>query len=427
MLKAPYTSSASAVADVMIVVMPHLGILDSWLPILDELKRREAGISVSAVAPDPKLLARSQPEDFLLDRCRSLIDCVLSRSYGEPWRRFESFNQAAVYAREHAQHLYRRPIETFYARFPGLTAVLDRMTPRARVVLSDVSLLERSTMRGLRHASRKMPWFSLPHGIDPRILKLGRRTREGIKGIGITIYASSEAEARHYDESYGVPQSQVKVVGVPRHDQRWIKRLRESYRGQPDEKGRYIFLASRPVNERTFPAAQKTEALQALKTLADQLDCRVLVRLHPLETGFDKGIIENVFDKHVLGKTWSYSTLPPMVAAEGALFAVTLFSSVAIDMLAIEVPVIELCDFAGLTESPNLVHDIDGRLTSIYQQSGLVLGAANVEQLTLRAGQILDGRDAVLARLKSAYSRTYANPESSVGFIVQDILAALRE
>ena len=229
----------------------------------------------------------------------------------------------------------------------------------------------------------KASWFSLPHGIDPRVSKLARRTREGPQGVGITIYASSVAEARHYDELYGLPRSQVKVVGVPRHDQRWIRRLREHYRGQPGEKGKYIFLASRPVNEQNFPPVQKIEALQALKTLADQLDCRVLVRLHPLETGFDKDIIESVFGKDVLGKTWSYSTLPPMVAAEGALFAVTLFSSVAIDMLAIDVPVIELCDFADLTELPNLVHDIDGRLTSIYQQSGLVLGAANFEQLNL--------------------------------------------
>ena len=250
---------------------------------------------------------------------------------------------------------------------------------------------------------------------------------KGPKAIGITIYASSMAEARHYDESYGLPRSQVKVVGVPRHDQSWIRRLREHYRGQPTEKGKYIFLASRPVNERTFPPARKIEALQALKTLADQLDCRVLVRLHPLETEFDKGIIESVFEKQVLGKTWSYSTLPPIVAAEGALFAVTLFSSVAIDMLATEVPVIELCDFADLTESPNLVHDNDGRLTSIYQQSGLVLGAANFEQLTLCAAQIRNGRDAVLASLKAAYSRTYASPDLSVELIVQDILAALSQ
>ena len=88
MLKAPYTGSASAVADVMIVVMPHLGILDSWLPILDELKRRETRISLSAVAPDPKLSGAIATGGFFVG---SLQRPHRLRAVQEVWRALGPF------------------------------------------------------------------------------------------------------------------------------------------------------------------------------------------------------------------------------------------------------------------------------------------------------------------------------------------------
>jgi hypothetical protein len=427
MLKGLRPGAASAVADVMIIVVPHLGILDSWLPILDELKRREAPVSVSAVVPDRKRLVRSQREDFLLDHCNALVDSVFTRMFGEPWTRFETFHQAAIYARERDSHSpgrQSRRIEELYHRFPHAMTVLDRWTPKAKVVLSDVSLLDRPTMEPLRHKLRRASWFSLPHGIDPRVPPLRSGTRSGTCGLDITIYASSELEAAHYEESCGVPNSRIKVVGVPRHSKQWLRRLRDSY-GSQAEKGKFIYVASRPVHKTSFPPAKKTDALQALRALSHELNCILLVRPHPAETEVDRAIIERALGKERMGESWSYSLLPAIVAADGALFAVTMFSSVAVDMLAIDVPAIELFDFSHLTDTPSLVPDVKGRLTSIYRRAGLVLAASNFPELKEKASEILADRNTILTKLKLAYGRSYADPRNSMDIVVGDITEAL--
>jgi len=278
-------------------------------------------------------------------------------------------------------------------------------------------------MVGLRFKSRRACWFSLPHGIDPR-LPLVHGQRRSAYGPDVRICASSEAEAKHYHEWYGVPESRVKIVGVPRHNKSWIGRLRDHYGRGPAEKGHFIFLASRPVNKNNFPPVRKRKLLEALRTVADDLGCNIVVRLHPKETEADRLIIEHSFGGDRLGDSWNYSTLPAMIGADGALFAATMFSSVAVDMLAVDVPAIELFDFVGLS-NPSLVPDSAGRMRSIYQHSGLVYGAANLAELEAAARAIVTDRNTVLTELQDAYHGIYANPSNAINAIVGDLTEAL--
>jgi len=404
--------------------MPHLGILDSWLPVLDELKHRNVQTRIVAAAPHWKRLASSQSQDFLLHQCDSLVGSVFTRKFGEAWRRFDSFGQAASYVRTDMQPLGGRWIEALQRRFPRISAAIDRQTPTARVVLSDVDLLDQTAMQGVLHRSRDSYWFSLPHGIDPRIPALRARTSNANK-LNIKVYASSEQEAAHYRNAYGVPESRVETVGVPRHGRQWIQRLRERHPNRTKEGDRFIFLASRPVNKNNFPTFRKMELLRDLRALADRLDCRVVVRVHPAETDVDKSIIETALGKEHEGSRWSYTVLPAMSAAQGAVFAITMFSSVAVDMLAIEVPPVELFDFSGVAHIPSLVPDGKEGLTSIYRHLGLVLGASSFTELESKVATILSDRNAVLKELKAAYHRAYASPDNAIDTIVTDISEAL--
>ena len=336
---------------------------------------------------------------------------------------FDSFDQAVSHSAEAVHRVRRRPLETLYRLFPRVTALLDGGVPQSKAILTDIDILDVPAMKGLRYKSRRACWFSLPHGIDPR-LPLVPGQRRSAHGLDIRIYASSEAEARHYHEWYGVPESRIKIVGVPRHSKSWIGRLRDYYGRGPAEKGRFIFLASRPVNRNNFPPARKRELLEALRTVADELECNIVVRLHPKETDADRSIIEHSFGRERLGDGWNYSTLPAMIGADGALFAATMFSSVAVDMLAVDVPAIELFDFAGLS-NPSLVPDLAGHVRSIYQHLGLVYGAANLAELEAGARAIVTDRVTVLTELKDAYNRTFADPGNAINTIVGDLTEAL--
>ena len=420
-----YANSSAQYADVAIVVLPHLGIVDSWLPVLSVLRQKFQPLSICAVAPDVGQLSRARTDDFLLSSCDAILDGVASRRFGEGWTHYSNFNDAVEHARDHKERAYGRIIESFQCRFPTLAAIVDQKTPRAKIALSDFLLGNRPMMRALRKTLQGATWFSLPHGIDPRLSKIGEGKHMGTSvRIPMTVYAASAAEARLYEEAYSLRSSDIKVVGIPRHNRRWIDTLTHHYAAESGDRD-FIFLASRPVSEKSFTEPKKRQAVHDVKKLAARLGCKILVRLHPLEGDEDRSIFDSVLGREPYGEVWSYTTKPALVAGRGALFAITFFSSVAVDMLAIDVPVIELCDFSDLTKSQNLVRDHHGHLTSVYQQTGLVCGAANYPQLEAHALQILADRNGVLEELKSAYEKVYANPEQGVDVIANDILEAL--
>ena len=114
-----------------------------------------------------------------------------------------------------------------------------------------------------------------------------------------------------------------------------------------------------------------------------------------------------------------------MLLGSRAFLAITFFSSVAIDMLAVGTPAIERCDFSGLTESPQLIRDSEGQPTSVYQRLGLVLGAKNYSDLEKHLERVSKDRVGVVNELRRAYSSAYARLDNPIGSVVDDILAVL--
>jgi hypothetical protein len=149
------------------------------------------------------------------------------------------------------------------------------------------------------------------------------------------------------------------------------------------------------------------QALKDIKKLAKKLERKVVVRMHPKDIERDRRIVEEAFGMPGLDIDWCYSSQHPFLLGRRALFALTFFSSVALDMIAVGTPTIELCDFSGLMKSPHLVRDEHGRPTSIYQQLGLVLSARNFDELAEQVDRIFEDRNAVIVQLRSAYDSSY--------------------
>jgi hypothetical protein len=169
----------------------------------------------------------------------------------------------------------------------------------------------------------------------------------------------------------------VKVVGVPRHSASWLEYVSSMGEAGIDGDVDYILVVSRPAtgSKGVLPLARKVQALKDIRNLAKKLDRKVVVRLHPKDGELDRQIVEEEFGRPGRHIDWCYSSRHPLLLGRHAVFAITFFSSVAIDMIAVGTPTIELCDFSGLTKSPHLIRDEQGIPTSIYQQLGLVLSA----------------------------------------------------
>src|SRR5262245_58826524 len=128
-------------ADVLLLVLPHWGIVDSWLPVLTELRRRQANMSISAILPSPKKLPRLQRHDFLVDWCNDIFDGVIFRRSGKHWIHASSLEEAISQVN----------------MFPNSPA-FEKIRPTGKVVLFDILLEEKGVVPKLQNVFRDAWW-----------------------------------------------------------------------------------------------------------------------------------------------------------------------------------------------------------------------------------------------------------------------------
>ena len=219
----------------------------------------------------------------------------------------------------------------------------------------------------------------------------------------------------------------MEVVGVPRHSPKWIEFiqlniLKQSNKINAQNNGS-IFIISRPGSTNYFPHERKKKALENIKQLAwNDLKKNIVVKLHPKER--KEGLYEEVFGAETYGDKWVYSDLHPFVLGKESAFAISFYSGVAIDMLALGVPTIEYLDLRGISEFDNResLRDKYGHPVFSYRYLELVLGASNYDQIKAHAMEIMKDREAVLSRLQAKYNQLFPKIENINDKIAQDIL-----
>ena len=398
------------------ILSPHLGILDAWLPLLWQLKRTRPELSLLAIFPRRNDAIEVTDKDFLVEYSKELFEGVICMGEGGQGTAYSSIVDAAA------------PMTNAAGGHSGLsignTVKLESLRERVKLVCFDLATRMKVPVKEILDTFSSARSFSVPHGIDLRMWG-GHPT--GQPSLRSTAYLLSTHEVEFYRTKYGLGEEDIRVVGVLRHDPRWIDEIKRYYEAEHKPSGSYIFLASRPSNNlELFPPSRKRNAVEAVGQLASELGCKIVVRRHPKER--EEAIFEDVLGVAQYGKAWEYSALHPFVLGESALFCVTFFSSIAVDMAALGTPVIELCDFRGLSGGKQLFRNGEGQPISIYQKFGLALGARDYEELKLRADDVLTDRTAVAKRLRAAVRAIYSEREDRLSFVVSDIEKfALRE
>ena len=422
---------------ILFVVSPNLGIVDLWLPILVELKRRNAHNKIVAFFPEEHILARVRDGDLLTELSHALFDSTICRDVRGSWSANADFKRAAArlvggsnggalwaFGKRALAGLGIREWSAPESRSTSLPVNL--LPSSVDAVLFDIASEKRDLVRLLQETVySSAAWFSLPHGIDLRTVyldnKLSAHSINKVRRPSVTAYVASSQEVESYREAYGLDRKSIKVVGVPRHAKSWIENVLGRYDKELRPKPPYILLISRPKSSKYFPRERKLQALRDIKKLADSLCCNIVVRRHPNES--DDGLFAAEFGEY--GTNWSFTVLHPFALGFDAMFCITFFSSVAVDMVALGIPVIERQDFRGLSTFTGL-EDSEGNQISTYQKSGLVLGARNHAELQAHASKIVSRRQEVVAMAKGAYDRLYATMPDSIGLIADEIEHSFR-
>ena len=426
-------------------------MLDMWLPILDSLRGKLRDAEFVFLVPQGRQIGVLDLQNVLFTIADQIFDSVMYPSVTGHWKRAKSLAEAQDSHESESlvriwrlvkQHnlavLLRRLIAitlrlTTTRRSPkpnsptsnALTELLDGES----VVLFNISEVDKPYMAQMaKSLASEIPKFSMYHGVKLASRPVaGERVASKFDSSNTIKLLFSTREARTYMESFGIQKKDLRVVGIPRHEDKWIVRLASFYRSEERAlPSRYIFVISRPANEYVaFSWAHKVEALRSIGEAARRNDLHILIKLHPKEEQ-DDGTAAEALGLENFGKTWSYTNTHSLVLGKHCEFAVSYFSSVAMDMAKIGTPVIEYLDWKiGMPSDVAWPYYFDGEPVSIISHLGFSLPASSRTQFLNHVDRIISDRASSVEKSRESYKSVFPEIEGISDKIAGEIVAVM--
>ncbi|MEK7555181.1 MAG: hypothetical protein AAB518_04330 [Patescibacteria group bacterium] len=430
--------------EVLFLVSPNFGLLDNWLPVLTALKEKERGIAITAIFPKVETVSEMNPAEMMVQLGEVIFTKVIFKSRGGFWVTAHSlvhakelsgkspranliFGKMRTMLRLSRKAAFMKPmIDLGDAVLSYLAPIFTRekhvklsnIGSNIKAICFDVYAKTKKEAREVLDQFPETPRFSIWHGVGISDFKLkGGTYDEAHQSYKTTAYLLSRHEISAYKENYGLKESELKIVGVPRYEPEWIETvLEKSKKDIPDSWSRYLFVVSRPASDHFFPREKKKEALGYIKKLASELRSKIVIKLRLSEYSRKDGIYEEILGEDSYGKEWIYSSSHPFVLGKDSLFGITFYSGVAVDLLAIGVPVVQMVQLESGGKSGYIMP---------YVEKGLVLGARSYEELKINAENILHRKNATLAPLRKAYDEFFRPIGKPITVITNDILKTL--
>lgn len=225
-------------------------------------------------------------------------------------------------------------------------------------------------------------------------------------------------------DGYGFKRSRLRAVGVPRHDQSWMKEIIDRER-QKDEWSRrgYVLLVSRPAGDAVLPRHRKEKYLQWIhRVVCRERGRELVVKRHPKEV--DTEVFEQALGASEQGRSWLFADNHPFVLGRNAELVITFWSGVCVDMIQLGKISIEVNDVRGLEFFDNIhgFRDEDGRAITEYEHFGLVKPAHSEEQLRSVMDRALDNGPQEFAELESNYQRRFATEPDVARQVANEII-----
>jgi len=432
---------------------PSLGILDNWLPVIWRLKEKRDDLKFIIIFPKVNFSDQIHLSNVLIILAAKIFDCVVFKSHAGHWLYVDTFSQAKVknkltilewFIVRIIKRLKKWPINgpvssAIQYGYGKLSKLRNKrylydwkfVEKHGACVLYDVYEDSKPYNVELMNTFREIPKFSIKHGVNidgGGVLRCLKKVSDDDYRKDVKAYLFSPKECPLYEHQYAIHKSFMDVVGVPRHAPEWMEFIQLHVQKNNNEinglSKDFIFIISRPGNTYYHSYQRKKKALEDIKRIAwNDLKKNVVVKLHPKER--KEGLYEEVFGTDTHGDKWVYSDLHPFVLGKKSSFAITFYSSVAIDMAVLGVPTIEYLDLRGIPECDNdeSLRDNKGHPVFSFRYLDLVLGASDYDQMKVHAMEIMNNRETVISGLQAKYKKLFPQIENINEKIAQDILS----
>lgn len=436
--------------DIVFLCSPHIGIIDNWLPVLWELKKRIGDThNFICIVPKTSWINESALQNALIKLSDKVFDKIILKNPYDDWVVVDSFVDANDFLKSNKKSgrlvEFANVLKNFSLfRYLGIVIIKSKhyykkfkMRERAvnfEVLFKDSVCLIYDLGQELKMENKfflknleKVPKFSLFHGLITHPVDFKSADNDKYTVQNVTAYLFSEKEIPHYRERFGLKNEQMKVIGVPRHAPAWIETLME-HQGdcQANNYGDYIFIISRPYDSSRLPRERMKSTLQEIKKIAfEELDVNIVIKLHPSE--YKQDIYEEVFGENEKGNKWFYSSSHPLVLGKNAIFAISFYSGIAVDLVSMNIPVIEKLDLRNIRtyENDSEMKDENGEPVLRYRYYNLLLGASSNKQLRNSVNEIMSDRNKVSHKLKTNYRKIYPIHDKVNSEVASDIIKSI--
>lgn len=446
-----------------VVATPHVGTLDSWLPVIAEAKEQHPDWEVLMVLPRPERVARTlNPDDAALKALEGISDGILVFGLDGRFYSLSTLHEVSELSRSQwrlgghvanlpflrgrvgeleprlseglrdgrAQWVYRKLVQlAFFARYRRHRTRRSVVESLKRcVVCTDFTKIGRGPVAVAMEPFSSAARLSIEHGLGQGVINRSRSaSEEEMHHLGAVtahlerVYCYSDQMARSMQTRFGVSPDQLAISGIPRHDGEAGVWRRKVASGSVHE-GPVVAVMSHTTTSRNLspasvadylPGRFKQMMLREVHAFCATVGATMLVRLHPSELRSQSiEEIEAALSEGGSSGSWAVTNSHPSELAASALLAVTFSSALKVEFVAFGVPVIDL--------SP-------GPPTGICPEAlaGLAMIAHDVSSLRLALARIVADRDRVLREQQAAYRKRYADPAGAVARILQDIEALL--
>jgi hypothetical protein len=446
-----------------IVVTPHIGTLDSWLPVLVEAKGRHPDWRILTVLPRPeRVVSRLDAGEATLMVAERISDEILVLGFDGRLYSARTFVEASNLARTQWR------VACALAGLPPLRGRVGEFEPRAdegcdeglasvahrqlvRVAFWALFWRSRATRRTLESLPtavvcsdfRKVAKGSVPvamayfaaarrlsieHGLgtvepgDPH-------TEHEVRRIGASTdflrraYCYHAEMATSFRSRYGLTEDAAVVTGIPRHDQQ-AGRWREAIAAGAGIQGPIVAIISNPTSsqgtvpsgrEDYLPIGFKKTMLREVHAFARSIGATTVVRIHPSEDRTATiAELRSALAGEETSEGWSITGAHSRTLADAAVLAVTFSSSVKADFVAAGVPVIDVSPGPPVDVCPEA-------------RAGLAVIAHDVPALQAALRSIVTDRERIVREQRDAYLQRFADADGSVARILRDVEALLRD
>lgn len=411
-----------------------MGILDAWLPVLYRL--RKCNFNFICIIPKAGVASSIDMDNVLSKTANSIFDRVVFKTYSDDWASSDSLSSAKSLNSLTVIEIFILKLEVLLGRRRGLFLILLALKSLLRFVnrakyrnkyckLSDLTQNNSILLYDLDEEFKdyneeimsllgsSVHKFSLAHGFGNIGLKEASHYKKN-KGFVFNAEALlySDVSRDYYLSYHSIGLENIKAVGSPKLERWWIDYIVSNSR--PINDNDCVFLISRPSSEFLPKDTKKRIIKDIRKFVIDGMNSKLIIKKHPKEIIGDS-LFEEILGVEDYGKTWEYSNQHPFSIGKKCLFAISFYSGVAIDMLAIGIPTIEYLDLKGLNGFDNNSSlRVDGEPVFNFRYCGLVLGVSNSTEFEKCLDEITNNRESVLEYLTMSFKNLFSYNDTSL-------------